>query len=522
MLSQFGANPFDTGVRSDMYRQTLQQIFHSHSKLEIPIMQRRFCWGDNQLDKWAVDTLRVALLAARSGIDSNDAESDCGSSSGEDQGEEEEEDPAIVHQRVEQQISKQLSRDQGSIVHPLLYSTYAKDVKRYPIGSSCRNAKLARFRIRDDKSSLLVIDGQQRLVVTTMLILAIRDAMFNHRDWETHSHLCNEHLDAIHQVLFSSPTDLESLPNQVQQLKEGDILSCVRLIPSHPDRLVFYNLLCRNGLELAARASPDHLSFRTFVARQRFGSFVEPLTISQLCNLAHSALCGVSVMSNHLIAPNLNLCAVFQWFQQIGISGAKFFTITNPGVPFHTLDFVRNFFISICMDHDFDTQNQIYRVLWYTPFEQKVGLDWRRFDGLLEKFIQEFGVDERSAVEPAQDPRVPEGVAQAYMHMKEKEVRVYLQFLVFYYQHCDNGVYNASSEEYDDDDEVVIIEEDEYENELQPGVLSRNAMAKLLAQFEKDRVNPLTANKDIILAQSRQSFLGFIRHLVWFSYTIVW
>ncbi|ORY38244.1 hypothetical protein BCR33DRAFT_720940 [Rhizoclosmatium globosum] len=529
MISQFGTScpGFSDykGARSDMYRQTLFSVFHSHDRLEIPVMQRRFCWGDEQLDRWVVDSMRVALMSAkkngRSGDSvGGDSESDSDSDS-DDEDKSNEPDLETIKNQLDSASS------QGAIV-------YAANPKHYPFAA--RNAKLARFRVRDDNSSLLIVDGQQRLVVTTMLIASIRDAILNHRDWEMNQELCKEHLDAIHSALFSTPIDLLSLPQIVASLKEGDILKEARLIPSYPDRLVFYNLLCRDGIPLAKNASRDHASFRTFAARSQFAAFTANLTIPQLCNLAHSSLCGVSVMSNYLIAPNLNLCQVFQWFQELGIKGSGLLGNKSPGVGFHTLDFVRNFFMSVCMDYELEIQNRLYHLLWYQPIERIVGLDWERFDSLLDRYMTSFESTTRIK-DPKEDPLVPEDVATAAEFMNDPNVEMYTRFLVYFYQHCLNPTglpkITESSDIYDDDDddEVVVIEDDDYLRDLQsPGngtsrpafVLSNPEIFKLLNQFENDAKDPSAVDPDALLEASKLSLLGFIRHFVWYAQITKW
>ena len=40
------------GTRQDIFRQTFAQVFEKYPKLIIPLFQRRYCWTDNQFEKW--------------------------------------------------------------------------------------------------------------------------------------------------------------------------------------------------------------------------------------------------------------------------------------------------------------------------------------------------------------------------------------------------------------------------------------------------------------------------------------
>merc|ERR1712156_883577 len=47
------------GTRQDIFRQTFAQVLEKYPKLIIPLFQRRYCWTDDQFEKWWNDVHHV-------------------------------------------------------------------------------------------------------------------------------------------------------------------------------------------------------------------------------------------------------------------------------------------------------------------------------------------------------------------------------------------------------------------------------------------------------------------------------
>ncbi|KAJ3237037.1 hypothetical protein HDU81_010040 [Chytriomyces hyalinus] len=384
MLSHFGSSCpglSDHKARSDIYRQTLFHVFHSHPRLEIPIMQRRFCWNDETLQKWFDDAAKDI-----SGIDT----------------------ASIVYNEA--------------------------DTRAYPTGR-VRNCKMARFRVREDDSALVIIDGQQRLTSSSLLLAAIRDALMAQQPTTGElEQVVEMTLDTIRKVLFSGPDglELEKVSEEAKMLEDGAILESARLIPSYPDRRLFYCLIGKNGYATVQALFPESLSARVCVARTLFDSLVAPLNARELCILTYSVLYNYTCMSNYLIAPNLNLAQMFQWFQELQINNELAFAgrVLTPGISFNTMDFSRNFFMSVCVDYDLEMQTWMYKQLWL-PVEEATSSDSERFEVLLKEYMASYPANE-SGVD-----RVPESIIAAAKFAKPERLIMYIRFLVYFYGRVD-------------------------------------------------------------------------------------
>ncbi|KAI8616652.1 hypothetical protein BC830DRAFT_1117138, partial [Chytriomyces sp. MP71] len=427
MLAHFGDHCpglSDHKARSDIFRQTLFQVFHSHARLEIPIMQRRFCWDEATLSRWIGDALTS----------------------------------------VETLREEDLAYDE-------------LDLRTYP-SHAVRNCKMARFRLREDGSSLVVIDGQQRLTASSLLVAAIRDRILA-SDGPVTEH-AERALRVIHAVLFSAPCALESVAAEAVALPSGEVLATARLIPSYPDRRAFYILVARNGHSLLRETAPAALTSHTAVARRLFDDAVQSLTLSQLCRLTYSALCQYSCMSNYLIAPNLNLSQMFQWFQELQINNELAFGRSrNSGISFNTMDFTRNLFMSVCVDYDLGMQTWMYKQLWF-PIEQATNSDSAAFDILLEQYIALYS----EGMDDSFNERIPKSILRA-QSIKREGLLLYIQLLMFYYRR-------------------VNTDED-----VQTGDLPRDSIQARIIELQSMVAEDLEV-------ESKKGLLGFIVHFTSF------
>ncbi|KAJ3236774.1 hypothetical protein HDU78_004438 [Chytriomyces hyalinus] len=433
MLSHFGSSCpglSDHKARSDIFRQTLFHVFHSHARLEIPIMQRRFCWNDETLQKWFDDAAKDIP-----GIDTA----------------------------------------------TILYNE--SDTRSYPTGR-VRNCKMARFRVREDDSALVVIDGQQRLTSSSLLLAAIRDALMAQPTSGELEQVVEMTLDTIRKVLFSGPEglDLDQVSEEAKMLEDGAILEAARLIPSYPDRRLFYCLIGKNGYAAVQALFPESLSARVCVARNLFDSLATPLNARDLCSLTYSVLYNYTCMSNYLIAPNLNLAQMFQWFQELQINNELAFggRVLTPGISFNTMDFSRNFFMSVCVDYDLEMQTWMYKQLWL-PVEEATSSDSEKFEVLLKEYMASYPVKDEGGAD-----RVPESIIAAAKSSRPERLVMYIRFLVYFYGRVDVS------------------------NELEAKMAS--------AADLKARVKSLQSMQQSELEDaSDKSVLGFIVHFVLFS-----
>lgn len=137
------------------------------------------------------------------------------------------------------------------------------------------------LRKRKD-STILIIDGQQRVTTTLIMCCSIRDALIkwakSHPAQQSPELLRATELQRV--ILNQGGIDCPTLFEMVSKLQDGDILPCSRLIPSFPDRSEYFQLLCEDGLKLMSNAN----SAGAFMAKARrfFNERVENMDGHQL------------------------------------------------------------------------------------------------------------------------------------------------------------------------------------------------------------------------------------------------
>ncbi|KAJ3239481.1 hypothetical protein HDU81_005925 [Chytriomyces hyalinus] len=308
---------------------SIARLVESHATLEIPVMQRRYCWGNSMLDRFWADTVSVTVERGS--------------------------DVQGSH-RVGKAVFRE--RDQ---------------------------------RNEDDRKTLLVVDGQQRITTSLLMCAAIRNELLtrvslvsNMPEELPHEQNLPEESKSTESWIHSNARDaIKRLSNILfnaefpdSYLPSDEILHQSRLIPSFLDREPFFAAITDKNCDTPSAVSNARSVFRNKAAI---------LSTRQLVAAASFAS-QVSIMAIHIQTVNINLSQVFQWLQESAISADKILYNPTPGMQFGNMDLIRNLTISHYVDRPSDELESIYRMHWL-PLETLCKSQHTLFDDFLALFL---------------------------------------------------------------------------------------------------------------------------------------
>jgi hypothetical protein len=224
------------------------------------------------------------------------------------------------------------------------------------------------------------LDGQQRVTTISLLVAAARDTIgslptVNDEAERTAAiDMCNGYL------LRDSEGASETVNRLVEEagdawhtgIADGELFPCLRLVPSHPDRKVYTELILE-GLHPTARAAG--VSDVTRESRQHstkryldtaFRSLAASGSVAAVVSRVREAL-GMQLMMVELQSP-MHVGQVYQWLQEKSILGvASILHNPTPGIDFGASDLARNLFLAPFMSESTALQEKVFQEIW---------LDW--------------------------------------------------------------------------------------------------------------------------------------------------
>jgi len=228
----------------------------------------------------------------------------------------------------------------------------------------------------------VVIDGQQRLTTSLLMVAALRDAGEGLRGaappGSGEEFVLYVFLDECRSILF--------VGDAPRPMTEGDCWAAARLEPSFFDRRAFHGVLAgaaeeSDSLLLKAKTALDGRVARE-VKRWRSGGCGAQL--QRLKALLGAALDGLVVTSVDVVAPHALDSQLFLFVQERSLLDDD-----AGGVKPRTIDLVRNLLAAAFADLGPDKQDEVFRELWLEPLERHC----RDFDGLLADFVGGGGDD---------------------------------------------------------------------------------------------------------------------------------
>eukprot|EP01083_Nonionella_stella_P028221 77717_1 len=263
------------------------------NRLVLPVFQRKYCWTEKQLQRYWYDLLYVALSI-------------------------------------------------GNLGH-------RKHRRRHDNAHSL--GKIVTF---EEPNMITVIDGQQRLTTTLIILTAIAQHL-SKLNSANHSTKYKKLTAKIHNILF-----IDTVPDHVTY-QEGDALEFVRFVPTYLDRRYFYDILLDNVPKDAEQIKSNHIYFAKTYFTEQLKTYADYTKLFLLYKhlLTQFKFVYVGIPK---IDKSLACHSIYQWFFErelfIEQSGGD-----RPGYSQTVCDLFRNYSLSFFISECLAKQKQIYK-LW--------------------------------------------------------------------------------------------------------------------------------------------------------------
>jgi len=139
----------------------------------------------------------------------------------------------------------------------------------------------------------IILDGQQRFTTVTLLLAAIRDALWKRQQRFMEKNLPflenpTQIMDEIDQILFPDQEDYQQWLNTSPKLEEGIELNFAKLIPTYCDRWSYYSAILPKHLQISNRLmvqDNDTAFRRPLVAKDYYDAVLCTFSNGELLNL---------------------------------------------------------------------------------------------------------------------------------------------------------------------------------------------------------------------------------------------
>jgi len=247
-----------------------------------------------------------------------------------------------------------------------------------------------------DDHHILLIDGQQRMTTSSLLIAALRDALLSEgADEQRDKTVCQ-----LNNALYLKE-NWRDLWETEKEFGDGEDATFCRLLPSFDDRKAFFTAITKgvkegdksDSLQSRARHIFDR-SIKNYLD-QKCGQN-STLRREELCIVARLALDKMGAMkvdledSSEADARSVAsvLPQIFLWLQEKTLfsEGALLFN-PSPGIGFASADLVRNLLLApaVLALPELNQQETFYRDQWLSPVEHPGGQE-------LSKALKDFAV----------------------------------------------------------------------------------------------------------------------------------
>ena len=221
-----------------------------------------------------------------------------------------------------------------------------------------------------------LIDGQQRMTTTSLLVAAIRDAALKEGGTK-------KLIEGLERILYVGEAGEWSKGERT--IQEGEDLDFCRLLPSFHDRRSFFVAvtegICQHrtvqDMEQLERSSLQMKAKRIFdsMIRNRLDSTCgsnASRRVSELEELSRQALYKMGLTLAEIQGPGVNLAQVFLWLQEKTLFGeGALLHNPTPGVDFAASDLQRNLVLASVAGRSLAEQEQFYRDRWLGPLENR-------------------------------------------------------------------------------------------------------------------------------------------------------
>ena len=220
-------------------------------------------------------------------------------------------------------------------------------------------------RDSENPEDFIIIDGQQRITTTVILLATLSKVARRVLKIETADKLLKEAICELDQWIFLGPTRPEN-----KSLVLGQDLKSSRLLPSFYDRRPLFQLL------LNVQEGDDGKSHQLAAERVFMDKINREIEKNQhsraselIYNLIRQSLDLMGVMLVEIVN-DINMAQVFLWLQEKSLFGeASLLYNPTPGVYFTAVDMARNLLLSPMMSESIADQERFYRQNWLEPIE---------------------------------------------------------------------------------------------------------------------------------------------------------
>ena len=266
-----------------------------------------------------------------------------------------------------------------------------------------------------------MIDGQQRLTTTMLLLVSLRDALGQEGA---------ECRAALQGALYRGEEGGRG------ELEDGQDLPASRLLPSFSDRKSFFQLVEGKGVvEDGSYQARAKALFDRRVAEEMAG-LEGGDRVKWVEGTLRAALDRMSVTLVEIVT-EINMAQVFLWLQEKSLFGeAALVENKFPGVFFSGADLVRNLVLAPTMGWRMEEQEQFHLEHWLRPVEQRL-VDGATLNTVLAKFVDTQPTEHCGSFEKQAEPFL-KGTKVSMSPEGKRHIRTYALFSSMY-EEADSG-----------------------------------------------------------------------------------
>jgi len=289
-------------------------------------------------------------------------------------------------QDIKRKTFRELFQENGRLIIPLFQRRYCwfdktvwqwfEDVvrgKRDHLG--IHNSGNLIVKKSQHNEGLIIIDGQQRITTTMLLLSAINDELTS---------IERENMDNLSiqnkQDIANSKKDLranifikDNADNDDMKLLDGEDFNESRLLPSFCDRRHFFELIQdkkSDEKEISYQLRAKEI-FKSRISEemkhQRVQSVNEKIEWCILATHQTLDLMGITFVE---ILNDINMAQVFLYLQEKALMGeAALLFNPTPGIDFTAVDLARNLLLAPTMNESIEEQEKFFRQHWLAPIE---------------------------------------------------------------------------------------------------------------------------------------------------------
>eukprot|EP01084_Bolivina_argentea_P283928 486420_1 len=270
------------------------------------------------------------------------------------------------------------------------FRLYWKDLN--DIASQNKKHHIGRFTVFENKNEIVIMDGQQRITTTLVVIISIRDQFIKYNKTRKHPTI-DTIITTINSVLFNTVKrskhrnykNAKQLQNYDEKnetkdeniwsipkldISEGKRFDCIRFVPTYLDREPLYNLIINNG-KYEKYIANNGKNNNIYNCKKYFDNRVANIVnggcnkkqLNQLKNIFNTLLSKFTFVYIGIPIDYWNKgFLIYQWLFEKSLVSAIQLRNDRPGQKHMPCELFKNYILSFFMSYDMNKQEQIYRM----------------------------------------------------------------------------------------------------------------------------------------------------------------